>query len=113
MNTLFQEYPPTRDQYARSFCALVGALERRSGQTAAQFAVDLLAPHIHVADLTAAWPISNPMGVLAQILANEGRGAPEARLLWTNGQDTVMACYTIGIYSDKELVGQGNTIQLF
>lgn len=102
-----QEYPPTRDQYARSFCALVGALEQKSATKAAQFAIDLLAPHIHAADLTAAWPISNPMAVLAQILANEGRGAPEPRLLWTNGPDTVMACYTIGIYSDKELVGQG------
>ena len=47
------------------------------------------------------------MAALARVLANDGRGEPESRLLWAAGKDTLMACFHIGVYSDKELVGQG------
>ncbi len=50
----------------------------------------------------------DPMGLLSQILTNEKRGAPEARLLWASGKETMLACYHVGIYSDQELIGQGN-----
>ena len=41
-------------------------------------------------------------------MANENRGEPEARLLWASGKETLLACYHVGIYSDKQLIGQGN-----
>ena len=47
------------------------------------------------------------MAALARVLANDGRGEPESRLLWAAGKDTMMACFHIGVYSDQELVGQG------
>ena len=52
------------------------------------------------------------MAALAKVLANEGRGEPETRLLWAAGKDTMMACFHIGVYSDRELVGQGVCITL-
>ena len=48
------------------------------------------------------------MKTLSTILANEKRGEPEARLLWTSGKETLLATYHVGIYSDKQLIGQGN-----
>ena len=47
------------------------------------------------------------MAALARVLANDGRGEPESRLLWAAGKDTMMACFHIGVYSDRELLGQG------
>ena len=34
-------------------------------------------------------------------------GEPVSRLLWVSGKETILACYHVGIYSDKELIGQG------
>ena len=46
------------------------------------------------------------MGDLVKLLAEQGRGEPEPRLLDQQGQNDVMACYTVGIYSDKTLIGK-------
>ena len=34
--------------------------------------------------------------------------------MWVNGQDTILACYHIGVYCDKELIGRspGETIEI-
>ena len=34
--------------------------------------------------------------------------------MWVNGQDTILACYHIGVYCDKELIGQspGETVEI-
>ena len=47
------------------------------------------------------------MAALARVLSNDGRGEPESRLLWAAGKETMMACFHVGVYSDRELVGQG------
>ena len=46
------------------------------------------------------------MGDLVKLLAEQGRGEPEPRLLDQQGQNDVMACYIVGIYSDKTLIGK-------
>ena len=48
------------------------------------------------------------------MLKNEGRESPEFRLIWVNGQDTILACYHIGVYSNKQLIGQspGETVEI-
>merc|ERR1711874_346356 len=46
------------------------------------------------------------MSTLASVLSNEKRGEPEARLLWTSGKETLLACYHVGIHGDKQLIGQ-------
>jgi hypothetical protein len=42
-----------------------------------------------------------------QVLKNSNKGEPVSRLLWTSAKETILACYHVGIYSDKELIGQG------
>ena len=46
--------------------------------------------------------------LLLQALREAGMGEPVSRLLWVSGRETILACYHVGIYSDKELIGQGN-----
>ena len=65
-------------------------------------------------DITDVWDVENPADVLKQVLSNNGKEAPEFRLLWVNGQDTILSCYHIGVYSEKELLGQspGETVDI-
>jgi len=95
---------------ATTFEAIIAALEDRG--RAEKLVLDLLAIQLHGQDLTEIWDIADPMGVLASILKNEKRGEPEARLLWVSGKETLLACYHVGIYSDKELIGQGKLFWL-
>ncbi len=113
-----QEYPPSKSTHRRTFYALVGALqlsEQGEGDTAPQdgwsrwrrFIVDLVAARLHGQDLTDVWDVSDPMGTLAAVLARAGRGEPESRLLWESGKDSLLGCSNVGVYSDKEIIGQG------
>lgn len=91
------------------FEAVIGALSERSLSSASKLVLDLVATQLHGQDLTDIWDIRDPMKTLSKIMAQENRGQPEARLLWSSGTETLLACYHVGIYSsnDKELIGQG------
>ena len=95
------------------FEALIGALAASSNKDegpfrASRLVLDLVATQLHGKDLTDIWDIQDPMKILSTIVENENRGQPEARLLWASGKETLLACYQVGIYSDKQLIGQGN-----
>jgi len=105
--SLFQEYPPAKATFERAFLALVSALAQ-SGQIgrAKRFIVDMVAARLHDQDLADVWDVPNPMGTLAFVLARDGRGDPEARLLWESGPGTIFGCTYVGVYSDQQLIGQ-------
>lgn len=96
------------------FEAVIGALSERSLSRAQQLVLDLVATQLHGQDLTDIWDIRDPMKTLSKIMAGENRGQPQARLLWSSGKETLLACYHVGIYSeDKELLGQGKVSFFF
>ena len=90
---------------ATTFEAIIGAMEDKA--RAQRLVLDLVAIQLQGEDLSEIWDIADPMNTLASVLSNEKRGEPEARLLWVSGKETLLACYHVGIYSDKELIGQG------
>ena len=98
------------------FKAVIAALwESPDGQERTKrFLVDVLATQLHAQDINEIWDVENPMNVVQTILKNQGKAEPESRLLWVSGQDTIMACYHIGIYVDQELIGQspGETVEI-
>ena len=47
------------------------------------------------------------MKTLSTIMVKEKRGEPEAWLLWDSGKESLFACYNLGIYFDRQLIGQG------
>jgi len=101
---LSEEYPPNQDNMATTFEAIIGAMEDK--ERAQRLVLDLVAIQLQGEDLSEIWDIADPMSTLASVLSNEKRGEPEARLLWVSGKETLLACYHVGIYSDKELIGQ-------
>ena len=107
--SLFQEYPPNRTTHKQAFLAVVGALVESSGkERATKFIQDILCRQLHVQDINEIWEIPDPMQFLTRIYKNEGSKAlPESRLMWVSGKETMMACYHVGIYVDKQIVGQG------
>ena len=76
--------------------------------------IEVCASQLHGQVISDIWDVESPNQVLTQVLANCGKTEPEYRLLWVNGQDTVLACYHIGAYCDSELIGQspGETVEI-
>ena len=109
-----QDYPPSREVHRRVLLALFGALSESPSagpDRASRLVLDLVAKQLSsVRDVIALWPLDDPMATLAAVLRNEGRGEPEARLQWVSGRETMMACYHVGVYADKELIGQGDNL---
>ena len=52
------------------------------------------------------------MKTLSTIMVNEKRGEPEARLLWASGKEYLLACYHVGIYFDRQLIGQDKYLSI-
>merc|ERR1711997_986632 len=100
------DYPPSPQILKKVFEAIIGALATSNKERASRLVLDLVATQLHGKDLTDIWDIQDPMKVLSTIMENENRGQPEARLLWASGKETLLACYQVGIYSDKQLIGQ-------
>ena len=72
--------------------------------------VDVLATQLHGVDILEVWDVSDPIEIAAKICRNLGMADPEARLIWSSGKGTIMACYHVGFYSGEELIGQGKSM---
>jgi dsRNA-specific ribonuclease len=99
-------YPPARAELAATLAAVVGALAAQDPARADRLVVDLLASQLQGKDLNTVWEVTDPMGLLARLLEDAGRAAPEPRLLWRTGPGSLLASYTVGLYVDRELVGE-------
>jgi len=100
------EYPPLKSDYVKAFKAVVGALAANDGVRAEKFILDLVAVQLVGKNIDDIWDIRSPMSILTTILDNEERGEPEARLLWRSGPSTLLSSFAVGIYSDKQLIGE-------
>jgi len=76
------------------------------GGRAGMFVLDFLVTQLVGVDVMEMWQLTNPMALLAALLKEAGRPEPESRLLWTDGQNTIMSVYYVGIYVDKKLIGK-------
>nr|CAG4646587.1 EOG090X0DYO [Macrothrix elegans] len=105
---LCADFPCLPETYAKSFKALVAALEVSSGEERAKvFVQDLVLTQIYGMDVNELWTISNPVGILSDILKREGRGEPEFRLVKKTGSNTILAVYHVAVYSDKQFIAEG------
>ncbi|XP_022085881.1 39S ribosomal protein L44, mitochondrial-like [Acanthaster planci] len=100
---------PTPPEVASSALqAIVGAiLQDTSAERAGLFVRDFLLSQLVDKDINELWPITNPMGLLVELLEREGRAPPEVRLLRQVGTSTIMPLYMVGVYSDRKLLGWG------
>ncbi|CAH8499565.1 unnamed protein product [Schistosoma turkestanicum] len=104
--------PPNLDVLTHAFMALVGALAKDKMERAHLFIRDFILARLSDIDLTELISIPDPLPLLQGILKSEGRGPPETRLLYQSSMNTVLACFEVGIYSDRQLVGEapGETV---
>lgn len=76
-------------------------------EKAENFILDLIITQLIGKEITDIWEIPNPMGTLRNILQKYGKSDPEPRLLHESGRNTIFSTYVVGLYIDKELIGQG------
>lgn len=88
--------------------ALVAALEEGSGpDRASLFVRDFIISQLAQNDINNLWAIEDPISALKKICNNEGLSEPEPRLVGEAGRNTILSCYRIGLYIDKQLIGLG------
>lgn len=111
MFLIFQEHPVSQKTLADTFLALVAALaDSVDVNHAANFVRDFLIVVLAEKDLTEIWNPANPVEYLNNILRKQNREPAESRLIGQTGQNTLLAVYHVGVYSDKQFLGSGNFI---
>ncbi|KAL5963935.1 Ribosomal protein L44 mitochondrial [Taenia solium] len=100
--------PPPLCAIATSFLAL---------QAANLFVRDFVLTRLLDLEFCADFPFplqDRPFALLEGVLRFDNRGPPESRLQKQSGMNTLLACYQVGIYSDRQLVGEapGETIEI-
>jgi len=108
------EYPPYKSEFAHAVKALIGAIHRGSEERAVKFIQEIVITQLVGKDICEIWDVRNPMGVLATILGNMDMAEPESRLLWQSGPSTLLASFTVGIYSNQQLMGSfaGESVEI-
>ncbi|KAI5642588.1 hypothetical protein NE865_05355 [Phthorimaea operculella] len=104
---LAAEYPVESQVLAQALKAIVGALLRSSGdERAAHFVRDFVITQLNGQDVNEFWHIEDPWATLTGILAKEGVEV-EPRLIAEVGRNTLLACYRVGLYIDKQMISAG------
>ncbi|XP_077996132.1 large ribosomal subunit protein mL44-like [Glandiceps talaboti] len=99
-------FPFPQDVVQKTFFAVVGALLQDQGpDRTGLFVRDFFLPQFIGKDINDSWELVNPMGLLVEILQQQGKALPEPRLIRQTGSSTLVAMYMVGIYCDQELIG--------
>ncbi|ODM97938.1 39S ribosomal protein L44, mitochondrial [Orchesella cincta] len=106
---LCAEYPPSEETYARSFLAIVGALQKSSGdERVEKFVIDFVASLLCGKDINEIWDVARPWHMMVDIAKQKGLYPVEPRLIREAGRNTIHAVYVVGVYDkDKQLLGKG------
>lgn len=103
-----QEFPPDESTLATSFKAVVGALNKSSGnEKTFEFVRDFLCTQLNQQDIESMWEIERPIETLQEFCRIKKFAEPEPRLLNDAGKNTILAAYHVGIYCDRRLLATG------
>ncbi|CAJ0943186.1 unnamed protein product, partial [Mesorhabditis belari] len=104
------EHPASSSSVADCVCALLGVV---GDKTATRLIVDFIIPQLLDVDFCEALPLEAPYEVMEAILKKQGVQEVEARLIKSAGVVSAEPLYVVGIYADKELIGQSAGESLF
>lgn len=91
-----------------TFKALVGALKYSKGDHRAEnFIKDFVLSQMNGKEVSDIWEPKEPYEYLMKILNEKGIKNVEPRLCNEAASNTILACFQVGIYSNKELLGIG------
>ncbi|VVC88790.1 39S ribosomal protein L44, mitochondrial isoform X3 [Leptidea sinapis] len=111
---LAAEYPVDNYKLANTFKAIVGALYRSSGEErTAHFVRDFVITQLQGQDVNEFLHIEDPWKLLKELISKAGSNI-EPRLIGQAGTNTLLACYRVGIYINKEMLsaGFGETVNI-
>jgi len=111
---LSEEYPPSASSFCYALQALVAALAKTDKERALVFVTDIIGGQIAGKDINEIWTIVDPMGILTKIILGSGLPAPESRLMWQTGPGTIFSNHMVGIFCNKEIIGEssGETLEI-
>lgn len=93
---------------ADTLFALIGALRVSSGdEKAYSFVRDFICTHLNQKDVLDIWEIADPIESLKTYCSENKLGTPEPRLIGESAKNTILAAFHVGVYSNKNLLGQG------
>ncbi|XP_050442829.1 39S ribosomal protein L44, mitochondrial [Adelges cooleyi] len=107
---LCADFPVEKSTLANVLKALVGALVESSGEERATlFVRDFVMTQLADKDIHSIWDHNEPIQLLTDLLAKDGIGAPEPRIVGESGKNTILACFRVGLYTphDKKMIGLG------
>lgn len=87
--------------------------EGSGGERCSLFIRDFVVTQLAQQNINDLWTIEDPISVLHKICHNEGLNEPEPRLVGEAGRNTILSCYRVGLYADKQLIGLGKWNQLY
>lgn len=88
--------------------AVVSALQKTSGDDRAfEFVRDFVATQLNQKDLNEIWTVENPFEILKEECSARKMGEPEPRDIGSSATNTILACYRVGIYCNKQLLSAG------
>lgn len=105
---LSAEFPVETAALASTFKALVAALQRSTDDSRTfLFVRDFLLTQLNQKDLNELWKVENPLQLLTEICQDLKIGTPEPRLIGESARNTILSCYYIGLYCNKQLLSKG------
>lgn len=109
-----QEYPVAEEILSNTFKAVVAALKHSKNQTTAEtFVKDFVVSNMHEKEISDIFEPKDPYDYLMTILNDKGIKDVEPRICNEAAPNTILACFQVGIYSNKKLLGIGKVINNF
>lgn len=71
------------------------------------FVRDFVCTQLSQTDVNVFWSIDQPIKLLQDVCAERQLGEPEPRLIGDAATNTLMACFQVGIYSNRQLLASG------
>lgn len=68
---------------------------------------DFVCTQLSQSDVNTFWTLERPVELLQELCAAQQLAAPKPRLIGDAGTNTLLACYQVGIYSDRRLMAYG------
>nr|CAI5862016.1 unnamed protein product [Callosobruchus analis] len=105
---LTNEFPVETKTLSDVFKAVVAALEKSSGlEKAEKFVHDFVIAQMNGKDVYDIWNPTEPYKYLTTLLNAKGITSIEPRLCNESAKNTILACFQVGLYSNKKLLGIG------
>ncbi|CAB3403308.1 unnamed protein product [Caenorhabditis bovis] len=99
-----KEHPVSEESCADALRALAGIV---ADEKAKNIVIDFIVPQLIDVDFADIYPLADPLGVLTDLLKQQGVGEIEPRVLRSAGSVSAEPVYVVGIYADRQrVVGQ-------